>query len=209
MIVNGIELKRIIEAILFVAEEPVSLATLIRIIPEADSISIKEALYELKKDYSKGFSFHLVEVAEGFQFRTKIEFGMWIRRLKRGIRPPLGRAALETLAIIAYKQPITRAEIERLRGVDVSGILKYLLERELIRILGRREVPGRPLVYGTTRRFLALFNLKSLKELPKIEGLDLPEEISLKRQKQIEIPLKEENNDKKRETDRTTSENNS
>ncbi|MFN3535201.1 MAG: SMC-Scp complex subunit ScpB, partial [Desulfatiglandales bacterium] len=116
----------------------------------------------------------LVEVAGGFQFRTKEEFSVFIQRLYRSSPYRLSEAALETLAIIAYRQPISRGEIEELRGVDVSHILKVLLEKGLVRVAGRKEVPGRPLLYGTTKRFLEVFGLKDISHLPQIEELAPP-----------------------------------
>ena len=110
-------------------------------------------------------------MAEGYQFRTKSEYAQFILRMLKASPTRLSRAALETLAIIAYKQPILRHEIERLRGVDVGGILRTLLEKDLIRIMGRKSLPGRPLIYGTAKKFLEVFGLRDLESLPKLKEI--------------------------------------
>jgi segregation and condensation protein B len=110
-------------------------------------------------------------VAQGYQFRSKPEYGEWIRKLKRITPARLSQPALETLAIIAYKQPMLRAEIESIRGVDVGGVLRLLLEKKLIKIVGRKNVPGRPIIYGTTQRFLEVFSLKDISSLPTMEEI--------------------------------------
>jgi segregation and condensation protein B len=118
-----------------------------------------------------GRSFTLHEVGGGYQFRSRPEYGGYILKMLQASPARLSRATMETLAIIAYKQPILRQEIERLRGVDVGGVLKTLLEKGLVKIMGRKNLPGRPLVYGTTRRFLEVFDLKDIESLPKIKEL--------------------------------------
>jgi len=160
-------LKYIIESLLFVAQEPLSVDRLKNVINTAGASDIKNALKELSEEYEtrKG-GFFLNEVAGGFQIRTRSEYTSWIKRLIQPNPPRLSRASLETLAIIAYKQPIIRSDIENLRGVDCGGILRVLLKRKFIRVLGRRELPGRPLIYATTKRFLEIFDLKDLKDLP-------------------------------------------
>jgi len=160
-------LKYIIESLLFVAQEPLSVERLKKILNTTDVSDIKNALKELSDEYEtrKG-GFYLNEVAGGFQIRTRSEYTSWIKRFIQPNPPRLSRASLETLAIIAYKQPIIRSDIENLRGVDCGGILRVLLKRKLIRVLGRRELPGRPLIYATTKRFLEIFDLKDLKDLP-------------------------------------------
>lgn len=110
-------------------------------------------------------------VAGGYQFCTRPDLAAWIRRYRAGRPPALSAAALETLAVVAYRQPVTKAEIDAVRGVDAGGVLKGLLERKLIRIVGRKEVPGRPILYGTTKRFLEVFHLKDLSELPTLEEM--------------------------------------
>jgi len=116
-------------------------------------------------------SFVLKEVAQGYQIRTRSGYAPYVLRMLRSSPSRLSRAALETVAIIAYKQPIIRQEIERFRGVDVGGILRMLLEKDLIRIMGRKILPGRPLIYGTTKRFLEVFDLKDLESLPKLKEI--------------------------------------
>ncbi|MBW1822630.1 MAG: SMC-Scp complex subunit ScpB [Deltaproteobacteria bacterium] len=169
-------IKYIIESLLFVAQEPLSVERLKKIINTAGASDIKNALKELSDEYEtrKG-GFYLNEVAGGFQIRTRSEYTSWIKRFIQPNPPRLSRASLETLAIIAYKQPTIRSDIENLRGVDCGGILRVLLKRQFIRILGRKELPGRPLIYSTTKRFLEVFDLKDLKDLPtpkEIEELE-------------------------------------
>jgi segregation and condensation protein B len=160
-------LKPIVESLLFVAQEPLTIERLKKVLPEADSKEIRAALAELIEEYDqRQGGFFLREVADGFQIRTRPEHSEWITRLIQPSPMRLSKAALETLAIIAYKQPIIRSDVEQLRGVDCGGILRVLLERKLIRVLGRKEIPGRPLIYASTKRFLEIFDLKSLNDLP-------------------------------------------
>jgi segregation and condensation protein B len=172
------ELKNIIEALLFVADTPLSTDRIKSIVP-ADTKEIKDVLFLLAGEYEdrKG-GFSLVEVAGGYQIRTRPEYAEWIKKLVQPNPLRMSKAALETLTIIAYKQPIIRSEIEHIRGVDSGGILRMLLELKLIRVLGRKEIPGRPLIYSTTKRFLEIFGLKDLKDLPtpeEIKGLVNPQ----------------------------------
>jgi segregation and condensation protein B len=130
------------------------------------------ALRVLKYEFeAMGRSFALHEVGGGFQFRSRPEYGGYILKMLQASPARLSRATMETLAIVAYKQPVLRQEIERLRGVDVGGVLKTLLEKGLVKIMGRKNLPGRPLVYGTTRRFLEVFDLKDIESLPKMKEL--------------------------------------
>ncbi len=160
-------IRNILESLLFVADEPLSVAKLKTVLETADTKEIKTALHSLADQYeARGGGFGLAEVAGGWQLRTRPEYNEWVKRL---LQPPpqrLSKAALETLAIVAYNQPIIRADIEHIRGVDCGGILRQLMERKLIRVLGRKEIPGRPLIYATTKLFLELFDLKDLKDLP-------------------------------------------
>lgn len=165
-------LKSIIESLLFVSDEPVSFDRLKTLVPEAETGEIKEALAELVDTHEKrNGGFYLIEVAKGFQFRSRPEFREWIARLIEPSPVRLSKAALETLAIIAYRQPVIRADIEHIRGVDSGGILRMLLERKLVRVLGRRDIPGRPLIYATTNQFLELFGLRDLKDLPSLKEI--------------------------------------
>lgn len=161
------DIKPIVESLLFVAEEPLSVERLIKIIPDAQTGQLRQALEELETEYeTRQGGFFLNQVAGGYQFRTRPEHMEWIRRLLQPKPLHLSKAALETLAIIAYKQPVIRSDVEHIRGVDCGGVLRVLLERKFIRVLGRRELPGRPLIYATTKRFLEVFGLKNLEDLP-------------------------------------------
>ena len=167
------DLKNIIESILFVAEEPLTVDRIKRLVTEADAGDIRDVLQSLSREYEhRQGGFYLREVAGGFQFRTRPDYTEWVKRLLLPKPPRLSRAALETLAIVAYKQPVIRSDVEHLRGVDCGGVLRVLLERSLIRVLGRKEIPGRPLIYGTTRKFLEVFDLKDLKDLPSPEEIE-------------------------------------
>ncbi|RUM87929.1 MAG: SMC-Scp complex subunit ScpB [Thermodesulfatator sp.] len=160
-------LKAVLEALLFVAGRAVRVKELREVLPEASEREILEALEELAQDYA-GRGLRIREVAGGFRLETVPEVAERVRAFLKPRPRRLSRAALETLAIVAYHQPVTRAEIERLRGVDSSGPLKLLLEERLVRIVGRKAVPGRPLLYGTTSKFLEVFGLKSLEDLPPL-----------------------------------------
>lgn len=165
-------LKLILESLLFAAEKPLNAREINGWLPDCNVGEITQALKELQQEYeTMDRSFVLNEVAGGYQFRTRSRFAPYVIGMLKSSPTRLSRAALETLAIIAYKQPILRHEIERLRGVDVGGILRTLLEKDLIRILGRRNLPGRPLIYGTTKKFLEVFNLKDLESLPKLKEI--------------------------------------
>ncbi len=160
-------LKAIVESLVFVSETPLSVERLQSILETVDRRDIRLALAELQDDYEhRQGGFLLQEVAGGFQFRTRAAHSDWIKKLLKPSPTRLSRAALETLAIIAYKQPIIRADVEHIRGVDSGGVLRMLLERKFIRVLGRKDIPGRPMIYGTTKAFLEIFNLKDLGELP-------------------------------------------
>ena len=160
-------LKHIVESLLFVTDDPLSVDKIKNALGIAEAAPVREALKELAAEYEeRGGGFYLNQVAGGYQLRTRPEYREWIKRLVQPKAHRLSRAALETLAIVAYKQPIIRSDIEHIRGVDSGGILRTLLERKLIRVMGRREIPGRPLIYGTTKLFLEVFGLKSLQDLP-------------------------------------------
>lgn len=168
------EVKRVIESLLFVHEHPLTVDNIVKIMgDEAGKKEIKETLMELLAEYEgMGRSFQLVEVDGGYQFRTKAAYARWIKNLRKVKPTRLSQSALETLAIVVYRQPIVRAEIEHIRGVDSGWVLNSLLEKGLIKILGRKEVAGRPLVYGSSRRFLEIFGLRDLSVLPTLEELD-------------------------------------
>ncbi len=161
------DIKNIVESLLFVAEEPLTIERLTKIISGAQTGQLRQALEELEVEYeARQGGFFLNQVAGGYQFRTRPEHMEWIKRLLQPKPLHLSRAAVETLAIIAYKQPVIRSDIEHIRGVDCGGVLRVLLERKFIRVLGRRELPGRPLIYATTKHFLEVFGLKNLEDLP-------------------------------------------
>ena len=169
------DIKKILEALLFITEQPVPLKTLETLfdppVPREDLLGI---LHSLAREYAeRGSALEASEIAGGWQFSTRPEFAPWIRQLfKDRLTYRLSSSAMETLSIVAYKQPITRSEIEEIRGVDSGGVLKTLLERGYIRIVGRREEPGNPIIYGTTPAFLELFDLKSLEELPALRSIE-------------------------------------
>jgi segregation and condensation protein B len=164
-------LKKILEGALFASGQPMNIEHLGFLFEEHDRPDVaafREALDELKLEYADR-GLELKEVASGFRFQVRQEYGPWVSRLWEEKAPRYSRALLETLALIAYRQPITRSEIEEIRGVSVSShIVKTLLEREWIRVAGHRDVPGRPALFATTRQFLDAFNLKSLAELPSL-----------------------------------------
>ncbi len=181
MTIETNQLQRIIEAAMMIAGTPLSINDLQKLFTDDERPSaqdIRAALDTLQEDYQTT-GIQLVEVASGFQFQTQADLSPWLSRLWEERPPRYTRALLETLALIAYKQPITRAEIEEIRGVSVSSsTVKTLLEREWVKITGYREVPGRPELLGTTKAFLDHFNLKSLDELPtltEIKDLDSQE----------------------------------
>jgi segregation and condensation protein B len=168
----------IIEALLFASETPLAVERITEILSDIGKTEIVSFLKNLTQEYDeRGGGICLREVAGGFQFRTRTDLAPWIRKMKAGRPAMLSPAALETLAVVAYRQPLVKSEIDRIRGVDASGALKGLLEKKLVRIVGRKDVPGKPIIYGTTRKFLEVFNLKDLSELPTLRELkDLQEQ---------------------------------
>ena len=161
------EIKYIIESLLFVTEEPLTIDKIKKVLETVDTTDIKNAITDLNEEYeARNGAFTLREVAGGYQIRTRAEYSPYIKRLVQPNPQRLSKPALETLAIIAYKQPLIRSDIEFIRGVDCGGVLRMLLEKKLIRVLGKKEIPGRPLIYGTTKQFLELFGLKDLNDLP-------------------------------------------
>jgi segregation and condensation protein B len=173
------EVKSIVESLLFVADGPQSLQRFNEVLDGVEKELIHEVLNELQNELdAQSRGIRLVEVAGGYQLRTAKTNADWVKKFLGGRPARMGRATLETLAIIAYRQPITKAEIEAIRGVDVDGVLTTLLDRNLIRAVARKDVPGRPFLYGTTPEFLQLFNLKDLTHLPtlkEMEEITLPE----------------------------------
>jgi len=169
---SGKSLRAIIESLIFVHDQPLTLDRLALILEEYERADIRAALEELVEEYSAGErGIVLAQVAGGYQLRSRPEHADYIRRLTKSKGVKFSQSALETLAIIAYRQPVTRAEVEYLRGVDSGGVLKSLLEKKLLRILGKKDVPGKPLIYGTSREFLELFSLKDLGSLPTLKEI--------------------------------------
>lgn len=164
--------RHLVEALIFISPDPISAKDLAKVteLPEAH---VLEAVHELIQEYgARRAGILLVEVANGFQMVTNPDYAEWIKRLRKtSASAKLSQAALETLALIAYKQPITKAEVEQLRGVNSDGVMKSLADKRLIKILGKKEVPGKPILYGTSREFLQFFGLKDLSELPTLKDL--------------------------------------
>lgn len=163
-------LKGILEALLFVTAEPIPVTRFLALLGAVTKQEVDQALTSLSHDYEQeGRGLQLAEVAGGYRIVTKAEFAPWLKRLEKVKAPSkLSRSALESLAIIAYKQPIVRGEVEQIRGVETSGVIRTLLERKLVRIVGRKEEPGRPIMYGTTKVFLEHFGLRDLSQLPPL-----------------------------------------
>jgi segregation and condensation protein B len=181
------ELKSVIESLLFVADGPLTLHRLAEVVDGADRDEIAAVMREIQEEFESGRrGVRVAEVAGGYQLRTAATNAPWVKKLLGGRPPRMSRATLETLAIIAYRQPITKAEIEAIRGVDVDGVINTLLERNLIRAVARKDVPGRPFLYGTTAEFLQLFNLKDLSHLPTLKEM---EDITLPETVEEEIPV--------------------
>jgi segregation and condensation protein B len=202
-VLPAIEVRAVLEALVFASEQPITPREIGQVMGGVPKETWQEALAALGEDYARdGRGLQLVEVAGGWQITTRPEYNDWVRELLDPQRPTrLSIQALETLAVIAYKQPVTQPEVIELRGVKSGGVLKTLLEKRLIRITGRKEVVGRPMLSGTTKEFLLHFGLKDLSELPKIEEFAevLGEEVDvagLKRAieapRPVEIPLSEE-----------------
>lgn len=169
----GIPLKNIVEGLLFISEDPLTPEKISGLLEDVPLDRIRKTLDELKEEYDElGRAFNIKLVAKGYQFRSIAELSPYILMLKKKAPARLSKAALETLAIIAYRQPCLRAEIERIRGVDAGSIIRNLIERDLVRIVGRKDLPGRPILYGTTKRFLEVFDLPNLEALPTLEEID-------------------------------------
>lgn len=163
-------IKSIIEGLLFISGEPLSLERIVQVLEGEEKKEIRAALTELVREYEEqGRGLRIAEVAGGYQLETLKDNAEFLARLVKTRPIRLSKPSLETLAIIAYRQPVTRLEVDQIRGVDSSGVIATLLEYGFIAIVGRKDVPGRPFIYGTTKRFLEFFRLKSLADLP---GLD-------------------------------------
>ncbi len=182
------QLKAAIEALMFVSGNPLTLDRLAGIFEEATAGQIEAQVRQLQQEYiDRGSGLMLAEVAGGFQLATRPELFEWVRKFKTAkTTTRLSRPALETLAIVAYKQPITRSEVEAIRGVNIGGIMRNLMERRLVKIVGKKDVPGKPMMYGTSLEFLQYFGLKDLSALPTLKefqeleaGEDAMEEVPL------------------------------
>ncbi len=165
--------KRIVEALVLGAPEPVTARKLAEVVPGLEVEDAAALVKELGREYEEqGRAFEIWEVAGGYQLRTRPEYAAYLRLLHRERPLRLSRPALETLAVVAYRQPVTRAEVEAVRGVEVDAVIRSLLERQLVRIAGHREVPGRPMLYATTKRFLEVFGLGELDDLPTLREME-------------------------------------
>lgn len=188
------DLTAAMESVIFVAEEPMTQKALVLLFSEAgvEKSDVVSALDEIRERYAADSArgIELREVAGGFQFRTKAQLASWIQKLNVPKPTKLSQPSLETLSIIAYRQPIVRSEIEDIRGVDSGQVLKTLLERDLVKIIGKRDDPGSPLIYATTEKFLSVFNLPSLENLPSLKDVQELERATgtLADAAQVELP---------------------
>ena len=181
------EVKAIVEALVFASPDPLTLKQICKLLDSEPKEDVQAAIVELKKDYDRPGGLQLVEVAGGYQIATRPDLHEWVRRLfNERSTQKLTVQGLETLAVIAYRQPITALEITEVRGVNTSGVLNTLLERHLIKIVGRKQVVGRPFLYATTKEFLIRFGLNDLSDLPKVE--DMAEALGLETPILIEQP---------------------
>jgi len=193
------QLRAIVEALIFASPEPLTPKMLIKLLADEPKEDVMAAVAAVQEDYSTRPGLHVAEVAGGYQITTRPELHEWVRRLfHERTTQKLSVASLETLSVIAYKQPITQAEIAEIRGVNASGVLSTLLERHLVKIVGRKNVVGRPFLYGTTREFLIRFGLKDVTDLPRIEdmaqqlGFEPPSVLMERTVPEEMLPLEEE-----------------
>jgi len=167
------EKRRVVEAVILGSPEPISAQRVAAVIPYCKPAKVKSLVEALNAEYAEqGRSFEIGEIAGGYQLRTLPEFASYLQQIQPQRPLRLSKAALETLAIVAYRQPVTRAEIEGVRGVDAGAVVRGLLERKLVRLAGHKEVPGRPMLFGTTRRFLEVFGLEKIEDLPSLRQLE-------------------------------------
>lgn len=182
---NKEEYKPVIDALIFAADTPLSIQRIKQILEEVSreqiqTRDIREIIEEISRaNRDQGRGFFLQEVAGGYQYRTRPNYAPWIKKIKKTKSFRLTQSTLETVAIIAYKQPIIRADVEKIRGVDSGGIIKNLLERNIIKIVGRKNIPGRPFLFSTTRKFLEVFGLEKLSELPTLKEFENLDESQL------------------------------
>ena len=196
---DSAQLKAIVEALVFASPEPLTPKMLFKLLNDEPREDVLTAVKSLQEDYGQRGGLHLAEVAGGYQITTRPELHDWVRRLfHERTTQKLSVQSLETLAVIAYKQPITAAEIGEIRGVNTSGVLSTLMERHLIKIVGRKNVIGRPFLYGTTKEFLIRFGLKDLNDLPRVEdmaaalGFDAPAILTERPVNEEMLPLEED-----------------
>lgn len=189
-------LKAVIEALIFASPDPLTIKQLAKLLDGEPKEAVQEAIAALKKDYERQGGLQMVEIAGGYRIVTRPELHEWVRKLfHEQTKQKLSVAALETLAVIAYKQPITAPEIADIRGVNTAGVLGTLIERRLVKIVGRKPVVGRPFMYATTRQFLDRFGLKDLDDLPKVEdmadalGFDAPDGLTDGRSAENALPF--------------------
>jgi segregation and condensation protein B len=165
--------RRIVEAVILGSPEPISAQRVAAVIPYCKPAKVSSLVAELNAEYAEqGRSFEISALAGGYQVRTLPEFASYLQQIQPQRPLRLSKAALETLAIVAYRQPVTRAGIENIRGVDAGAVLRSLLERKLLRLAGHKDVPGRPMLYGTTRRFLEVFGLEKIEDLPSVRQIE-------------------------------------
>jgi len=176
------QLKAIIECLIFTSEIPITVDKIRNVVEDISKKEIKELIEELMEEYqNQDRGIFIREVAHGYQFCTKSEYSLWVQKFRKTKPYHLSQAVLETLAIITYKQPVTKAEVEAIRGVDCSGVVKSLMDKKLVTILGKKDVIGKPFLYGTTPKFLEVFGLDKLANLPTIEAIE--------QKKDSELPL--------------------
>ena len=194
-------LKSAVEALIFASEKPVTVEQIKKALGNLDGVTINKIVDDLKNEYnSSNRGMRIIDIAGGFQMITAATYAPFLKKLfKNRYNERLSKPALESLAIIAYKQPLTKSEIESLRNVNVDGVMKSLMDKNLIRICGRKKVPGRPFVFGTTREFLEHFGLKSLQDLPKMEDFTV---LAQAKEEQAEIePISQDDLEVKNESE--------
>ncbi|MBW2494884.1 MAG: SMC-Scp complex subunit ScpB [Deltaproteobacteria bacterium] len=170
---SDLEKRNIAEALILASTEPIPLGRLAKLIPRCTPAKARTLVDELNAEYvAQQRAFEICEIAGGYQMRTHSEYATYLRQLQNTRPLRLSNAALETLAIVAYRQPVTRAEVENVRGVDAGPVMRTLLERKLIKLSGHRDVPGHPMLYATTKRFLEVFGLAQLDDLPTLRELE-------------------------------------
>ena len=190
---TGLKLEAIIEALVFVSDTPVTLDRLVNALEIFDRSDVREALERLREQYDRdGSGLKIEDIGGGYQLRTRPEVSKWVHSYLGAKPARLSRAALETLAIVAYNQPMVRAELDRIRGVDSGGVLKTLCDLKLVRILGRKDIPGRPFLYCTTKEFLEIFGLKAISSLPSLREI---EEVAKDQEVQLELEMMFGNDD--------------